>query len=406
MIILVKNNKILKTNRKIFVIPEQPAGNFVTIGGREYPIVQIGRQWWMAENLDYKWEGLKVGLSGTSDSEQRANYYDNDESIYGVNGNKYGLMYNWIAVDYIEQNKATICLGWRVPSSDDFNTLANSVGGSSIAGTKLKSTTGWYESGNGDDSYGFNAFPAGTYWEEFGLVNMMAFFWTNTSTDSNNAINKYFKYDLSSMTSYSIRKYNQTSVRLCKDATVNIGGRDYPTTRIGNQVWLAENLNLQWNGLTIGDSEISDSIPKANYFNNVDNYSVNGYHYGLLYNWVAVKYIENNRTKLLPSGWRVASEEDWNTLVDSVGGTSIAGTKLKSTKNWQLYNGDGSYGFDAVPAGAYDGLFKDNVAMYWTSTETDNTMSRNVVIDMNSNYRIGDAWLNREFSIRLVKDVI
>jgi uncharacterized protein (TIGR02145 family) len=374
----------------------------VTIDGRKYRIVQIGRQWWMAENLDFKWEGLSIGKSGLSESEPRANYYDNDDITYGINGNKYGLMYNWIAVDYIEQNKATICPGWRVPSSDDFDTLAKSVGGSSIAGTKLKSTTGWYESGNGDDSYGFNALPAGTYWEEYGLANMMSFFWTATSTDSKNAINKYFKYNLSSMTSYSIRKYNQTSVRLCKDATVRIGGRDYPTTRIGNQVWLAANLNWDADGLVEIRTSGTPTTPAAWYYdNNPETYGSNG----LLYNWYSCQALQS----VLPKGWRIPTKGDFDILVAAVGGPTVAGKTLKATSGWTQGNGSDLYGFSSIPAGNYYGYFN------WIGTSNNIWTSEPESASSDRAWTYGCGTYDRIFSdvdykingasIRLVKDI-
>ena len=133
----------------------------VTIGGREYKVVQIGNQLWMAENLDWKWDGLPIGVNDRSSDEQRASYYNNDEVTYGVNGNKYGLLYNLPAINYLESNKNTMLPnGWHVPTISDFNTLFTSIG--SNGGTKLKSTTGW-TSGNGTDDYGFSAFPTGYY---------------------------------------------------------------------------------------------------------------------------------------------------------------------------------------------------------------------------------------------------
>ena len=68
-------------------------GPSVVIGGREYPVVQIGNQLWLAENLDWRWEGLTVGGQWQRET-PGAWYYNNDEATYGVNGNKYGLLYN------------------------------------------------------------------------------------------------------------------------------------------------------------------------------------------------------------------------------------------------------------------------------------------------------------------------
>lgn len=191
-----------------------PASN--NIGGRVYNTVIIGGKEWMAENLDFKFSGLAIG-QGSSSSEPRANYYSNNESTYGVNGNKYGLLYNWIAVKYLEDHKSELIPGWHVPTTTEWDALATAVGGSGVAGTKLKSTTGW-SSGNGDGSYGFAAFPAGYQSSgSFDGLGSYAYFWTATEYSSSNAYYRYFDTG-ASMNSYNYDKTYAYSVRLVKDS--------------------------------------------------------------------------------------------------------------------------------------------------------------------------------------------
>ena len=155
------------------------------INGRIYPTVKIGNQIWMAENLDFKWDGLAIGYSETNPS---ARYYSDNEETYGEAGNKYGLLYNLAAMEYLDANKETLIPGWHIPSSNEWETLVDAVGGSEIAGTKLKSTTGWNDidgqSGNGDGSTTFNAVPTGRYnsieTPHFDEVGNWAIFWTTT----------------------------------------------------------------------------------------------------------------------------------------------------------------------------------------------------------------------------------
>jgi uncharacterized protein (TIGR02145 family) len=187
-----------------------PAGN--TIGGRTYRSVIIGGKEWLAENLDFKFSGLAFGQSGISESEPRGNYYQNNSSSYG----KYGILYNWNAVKYLEDNKSSLIPGWHVPTTAEWDALATAVGGTSVAGTKLKSTTDW-SSGAGTDDYGFSALPAGGYNGTFYSLGSYASFWTATEYDGRNAYYRLFNTG-ASMDSGYFYKNNQYSVRLVKDS--------------------------------------------------------------------------------------------------------------------------------------------------------------------------------------------
>lgn len=160
-----------------------------------------------------------------------------------------------------------------------------------------------------------------------------------------------------------------------------IGGRRYPFVKIGNQLWLAENLDykFQYNGGTLPVGQIdSPSTPAAWYYNNNEaNYSIDGtYKCGLLYNWYAVLYLENNKDALLPSGWHVPTATEFDTLATNVGGVLTAGTKLKAldnsvTSNWpSAWNGTNDYGFNALPAGRRRDIFQriNNLSIFWTAT--------------------------------------
>lgn len=198
-------------------IEVQPEG--VVIGGRTYKTVKIGNQEWLAENLDFKASGIDIAPSGTPTT-PAAWYYKNNESTYGVNGNKYGLLYNWYAVKYLNDKRATLIPGWHVPTTDEWDALATAVGGTSVAGTHLKSATRW-SSGNGLDDFGFSAFPAGTYMTTLGsfdFVSSFAFFWTSTEYSSNKAYYCRYAGSSTAMSSYDCAKDAANSVRLVKDA--------------------------------------------------------------------------------------------------------------------------------------------------------------------------------------------
>lgn len=200
----------------------------VDIGGRKYPVVKIGNQLWMAENLDYKFKyngsTLPVGGSGTP-STPAAWYYNNNETDYGIDGTyKCGLLYNGYAAKYLNDNKVTLLPeGWHIPTSDEWTTLANSVG-SSTAGTKLKALDGsagnnWPSGWNGTDDYGFKALPAGSMHDEmFANLDVYANFWSSTVRNSSSSYGVYFD-SYSVMNSGYYGYLNAISVRLVKDAT-------------------------------------------------------------------------------------------------------------------------------------------------------------------------------------------
>jgi len=148
------------------------------------------------------------------------------------------------------------------------------------------------------------------------------------------------------------------------------------TVKIGKQIWTAENLNSEYfsNGDPIPCAEsiedwfeaAENSQPAWCYY---DNDPENGRKYGRLYNWYAV----NDSRGIAPSGWRVASDEDWDELAETLGGEEV-GKKIKSTQGWhEDGNGTDEVGFNALPGGLRDieGEFgyKGEACYFWTSTE-------------------------------------
>lgn len=167
------------------------------IGGLEYRTVTIGNQTWMAENLQ-----LNVPNSW---------FYNNDEATYGRNGKNYGRLYLWDAAMGIS------VAGWHLPTSAEWDTLANAIGGTGSAGTKLKSTTDW-SSGNGTDNYGFSVFPAGSRsLGSFINLGSYAYFWTASENTSSLAYSRSFNTGASMTSSNSNKTNNAFSVRLVKD---------------------------------------------------------------------------------------------------------------------------------------------------------------------------------------------
>ncbi|MDR2594684.1 MAG: fibrobacter succinogenes major paralogous domain-containing protein [Fibromonadaceae bacterium] len=115
-------------------------GNPVIYQGETYQTVVIGTQTWFNRNLNYAVAGSVCG--------------GNDPA----NCDKYGRLYNWETAIFVCPSS------WHLPSRDEWDVLVNFAGSSSIAGTKLKATSGWnsYSSvPSGTDAFGFSALPGG-----------------------------------------------------------------------------------------------------------------------------------------------------------------------------------------------------------------------------------------------------
>ena len=192
------------------------------------------------------------------------------------------------------------------------------------------------------------------------------------------------------------------------DNTTTIGGRVYRTVTIGGVTWLAENLDYKFSGCGIGGRG-TPNTPNAWYYNNDETtYGIDGTRKcGLLYNWYAVKLLNDNRSELIP-GWHVATRDEWDALVNAVGGASIAGTRLKAANvSWATsWRGTDDYGFGVLPAGYRSSDNFSSVgtnAFFWLPDD---------VSGSNAYYKVfsGSSILSEQnsknygFSVRLVKD--
>ncbi|MBC8490609.1 MAG: fibrobacter succinogenes major paralogous domain-containing protein, partial [Bacteroidetes bacterium] len=193
-------------------------------------------------------------------------------------------------------------------------------------------------------------------------------------------------------------------------------GKVYKTVKIGSQVWMAENLNVDKfrNGDAIPHAKTNEEWEKAGkngepawcYY---DNDPANGEKYGKLYNWYVVK----DQRGLAPEGWHTPSDKEWTTLTDYLGGKDAAGKKMKSTSGWEDDgNGTNESGFSGLPGGyrGYDGTVVENIGSYgyWWST-TASTSTRAWIRCLNSYYlgvSRGPVAQNKRFgfSVRLVRD--
>ena len=174
--------------------------------GNTYKTVKIGEQVWMAENLNYADSVKTPSLKGQSSC------YDGA----AANCEKYGRLYTWAAaID-------SVCpSGWHLPSRDEWDTLITAVGGSSTAGTVLKSQTGWtaYVGITNEDAFGFSALPAGerTNYGGYSLGGSEAYFWSSTENGRSDAYRMYlYSYEDNAFLSDIDKNYGH-SVRCVKD---------------------------------------------------------------------------------------------------------------------------------------------------------------------------------------------
>lgn len=218
-----------------------------------------------------------------------------------------------------------------------------------------------------------------------------------------------------------ISKYNTAT----KTVTINVkepffvtdyDGNRYHTVVIGTQTWMLENLKVTHyrNGDPIPNiTDDSEWLNLTNgafcwYNNDIDNKTV----FGALYNWNAVSDSRN----IAPVGWHVATDSDWTTLTNYLGGENVAGGKLKEIglSHWKSPNTEAtnSTGFTALPGGfrLQDGINMaflriSDIGGWWSATEdiNDKAWSRYMGYDHSTVVRYND-YKKSGFSVRCVKD--
>ena len=319
-------------------------GNVLTDSrdAKKYELVTIGEQKWMAENLNFETE--------------KSRCYDNANE----NCLKYGRLYTWA-------DAQDVCpAGTHLPSYDEFNALYKYVreeqqSNGTTEAMFLKSKDGWKDYNGkkgGDDTYGFSALPAGLF-ADTGYVRIGEFarFLTSDTTDDglartfgmdyNNTVfgpSRYTKtYAFSVRCLVGEKKAEATSSSSMESSssfklpsvtvsTVNMYGADYAVVTIGEQTWMAKNVERQ-------------EVESFCYMNlgGICNDR------GRFYKWEQAKDI-------CPEGWRLPDSSEWQTLFDAVGGKEIAGKVLKSIGG----NGSNEVEFNALLAGYMNSMNKYN----------------------------------------------
>jgi uncharacterized protein (TIGR02145 family) len=203
----------------------------IDVEGNVYRIVTIGSQIWMAENLKTTTYNDGSTIPNITDNTEWSNlttgaycWYDNDIENKAI----YGALYNWHTV-----NTGKLCpTSWHVPSDEEWEDLAQFINDEmgpygksgddwAYMGQLLKTTSGWYNGGNGTDDFGFSGIPSG--WRNkdgyFDLIGKIAFWWSKTEKSTNNVYSwcRYVSYSPSHFQKNYYFKERGFSIRCIKD---------------------------------------------------------------------------------------------------------------------------------------------------------------------------------------------
>jgi uncharacterized protein (TIGR02145 family) len=153
-------------------------------------------------------------------------------------------------------------------------------------------------------------------------------------------------------------------------------GQIYNTVQIGEQCWMAENLNI---GTMIAgsiDPTNNGEIEKYCYDDNPENCD----EYGGLYQWNEMMMYSTMQVSqgICPNGWYIPKAEDMATLGGFLGGNAVAGGKMKETGtvHWDPPNtgATNSSGFTALPGGYLNSIgyshYLGASCSFWSSSET------------------------------------
>ncbi len=184
--------------------------------------VKIGTQVWMTKNLNVSTfkNGDPITEAKTAEEWIMAGenkqpawcYFDNDPT----NGTKYGKFYNWYAVI---DARGLAPNGYHIPTDTEWTKLIDYLGGKEVAGTKMKSSSGWYQNGNGTNESGFNGLPSGGRSPDgpFAPIGSYGSWWSSSEENASFAWYRGLKYRDGVIVGNSYFKENGLSVRCLRD---------------------------------------------------------------------------------------------------------------------------------------------------------------------------------------------
>lgn len=324
------NDTILNSKKKT---PTIITGKYIDPRDKkEYKTVQINQQTWLAENLKYETKNSFCHENNPAECE------------------KYGRLYKWVDAE------SACPTGWHLPSKYEIARLRWAVGADD--GEKLKSKSGW-KNNNGWDDFGFNVLPIGSAnfsdaKLRFDANGEATAFWT--STIDGKAYYKWFFFDASWNSKVDNTKADWVAepIRCIKNYDYDViatglfhdkrDGKKYKTVTIGEQIWMAENL----------DYNVKGSLCYGNKTEKCKNSE-------RLYTWEQAK-------DACPSGWHLPTKGEWMILRNYI---ESNGDILKSKKQWSKTNGTDEIGFNALPIGSIKKKDQGKAAYFWTSDDAE-----------------------------------
>lgn len=166
---------------------------------------------------------------------------------------------------------------------------------------------------------------------------------------------------------------------LMQDMRSQSGSRVYKTVKINGKCWMAE--NLRYDGVPSGIKKGDESGAK----------------FGRLYQWGDV--VKNNAC---PSGWRLPTNAEVQSLINFLGGDSYAGQKAKAGNHWAYVDGitqENTVGFSAL--GVTEGQNNENAGTYFYMVTSDNAHYR--MDSGNNRFGYAGGWGGSFMSIRCIK---
>jgi uncharacterized protein (TIGR02145 family) len=384
--------------------------------GKIYKTVTIGSQTWMAENLAYEYKVNGNAYRDYGDDEHGPHYIwsvvMDSAAVLSTNGEGCGYSKECMPSKTVRG----ICPeGWHVPASEEWLVLYKAVGKNPYA-LQIEGIEKWADA---TDAFAFSAYPAGGGYSWTNFIDESAYFWTSSECDLDEATLWYMAKDESDI--YDAQKRFGASLRCVRDdseprvkpsciartlssnnssgktantvkgsMTDSRDGQTYKTVKIGNQTWMAENLNFDYkvDGKSFGVYYVDSLKGYGRYYNlaaamdSAAVFSTSGKGCGVPVREQCDRdadrkckshyvFCEPNYPVrgVCPEGWHLPDTTEWRELFNEVGKSAYA---LEAVGNKRWPDATDEYGFSALPAGVYgqETLYdKGSAALFNTSTQ-------------------------------------